>query len=267
MSATTSTLLALPVVAQETEAKPGFFSEDGYLDAEQPDIIMRLRFGGQTSSAYFGSEDMVNSPDVAFRFDYIRFPNGFEYGSGQAVGFRRGWGLRGSARFIGARDPADYSELTGLKKVDWSQEFGLGIGYEEKAYRAFIDVRYGIIGHNSFVAELGADLISTPAEGWTMTLGPRLLLGSNRYMDTYFGVTADEAAASRYTEYNPYNGPVEAGLEFTARYDFNELWGLEAIVGWTRYMGDAADSPIVLGGSDENLKIEVGITRRISVDF
>ncbi|WP_380054969.1 MipA/OmpV family protein [Falsihalocynthiibacter sp. SS001] len=256
---------AFPASAQNTQ--PGIFDENGFLDAPQPDIVMQIRYGAQVQSPYFGSDDLEVGPDIGFRFDYVRFPGGFEYGSGQSVGFRRGWGLRGSIRYIGERSSEDYSELTGLDTIDRTFEFGLGIGYEQETYRAFADVRYGFFGHESFVAELGADLITTPAKDWTLTFGPRILVGSDKYMDTYFGITPDEAAASNYSEYDAGAGLAEVGLELTARYQLDELWGFEAIVAWSKFVGDAADSPIVYGGSDENLKIEIGVTRRIGIDF
>lgn len=257
----------LPAHAQDVGDPPGYLDEGGLFDSENPDLVVRLRFGGQVNSAYFGSDEIETGPDAAIRFDYVRFPNGFEYGSGDSVGFRRGWGLRGSARFISARDPKDHAELVGLDKVDMSQEFGFGIGYEQPNFRGFADVRYGVIGHHSFVSELGADLIANPADGWTVTFGPRITLGSDSFTDTYFGVTPAEAAASNFAAYDPDGGLVEAGLEFSARYDFNDLWGMEGIVKWNRYLGDAANSPLVLGGSEDNIKIEVGVTRRISLDF
>ena len=63
----------------------------------------------------------------------------------------------------------------------WSAEAGLGVGYEQRNWRAFTDVRYGVIGHNSWVGELGADAIAYPVEGLTLTAGPRLSFGSDKF--------------------------------------------------------------------------------------
>ena len=107
-----------------------------------PTSSMTLRAGVQVSPAYFGSDDYELGPDLAARFDYVRFPGGFEYGSSQTVGFRTGWGIQGSFRYIGERDGED--ELEGLDNVPWSAEVGLGVGYEQRNWRAFTDVRYGV---------------------------------------------------------------------------------------------------------------------------
>ncbi len=260
-------LSAAPMAVAQDAASPGLLDEGGYLDAPNPDLVFTMRLGGQAASPYFGSDDIELSPDVGFRFDFVRFPNGLQYASGQSVGFGRGWGLRGSARYIPARESADYAELTGLNDLDWAWEFGLGAGYEAEDYRFYGVARYGILGHHAFVGELGADYIMRPAEGWTLTVGPRLTLGSDRYTDTYFGVSAAESVASGLAAYDPDGGLVEAGLEVSARYDFNDRWGMEGILTYNKFLGDAGDSPIVQQGSDDNIKFEIGLTRRISLDF
>ena len=82
--------------------------------------MLTLRAGVQVSPAYLGSDDYEVGPDLAARLDYIRFPGGFEFGSGRTVGFRTGWGLRGSARYLGERDADEHDEIEGLDDVDWS---------------------------------------------------------------------------------------------------------------------------------------------------
>ena len=151
---------------------------------------MTLRAGVQVSPAYFGSDDYELGPDLAARFDYVRFPGGFEYGSSRTVGFRTGWGIQGSFRYIGEREGDD--EIDGLDDVPWSAEAGLGVGYEQRNWRAFTDVRYGFVGHNAWVGEIGADAIAYPIEGLTLTAGPRLEFGTDSFAQTYFGISPDE---------------------------------------------------------------------------
>ena len=159
-----------------------------------PTSSMTLRAGVQVSPAYFGSDDYELGPDLAARFDYVRFPGGFEYGSSRTVGFRTGWGIQGSFRYIGEREGDD--EIEGLDDVPWSAEAGLGVGYEQRNWRAFTDVRYGFVGHNAWVGEIGADAIAYPIEGLTLTAGPRLEFGTDSFAQTYFGISPEESAAS-----------------------------------------------------------------------
>ena len=156
--------------------------------------MVTVRAGVQVSPSYFGSKDYEVGPDLAARVDFLRLPGGFDYGSSRTVGFRQGWGLQGSFRYIGDRDGKD--ELEGLDDVPWSAEVGLGVGYEQRNWRAFTDVRYGVVGHNSWVGELGADAIAYPLEGLTLTAGPRLSFGSDSFARTYFGISNQESAAN-----------------------------------------------------------------------
>jgi outer membrane scaffolding protein for murein synthesis (MipA/OmpV family) len=239
----------------------------GIFDATDPDIVMTVRGGVEVSPAYLGSDQYEFGPDAAARLDYIRFPNGFEFGSGRAVGFRTGWGLRGTARYIGERDSSDHEEINGLDDVDWSFEAGLGLGYEQRNYRVFTDVRYGFIGHNAWTGDVGADGIAYPVDGLTLTLGPRLGFGDSRFANTYFGISDAESDRSGLEPFEAEGGLMSAGVELGARYLLNDRWGLEGNASWGRLLNDAADSPITEEGSADQYKVRLGITRSISLDF
>jgi MipA family protein len=246
---------------------PGLLAAGGVLDSATPDVVISLRGGVEVSPAYFGSGDLEFGPAASARFDYIRFPGGFEFGSGETVGFRTGFGLQGSVRYIGPRESDDHAEIRGLDNLDFSFEAGFGLGYEQRNYRVFADVRYGLLGHNAWVGEIGADAISYPIEGLTLTLGPRLSLGDRRFVDTYFGIDPEEAARSGLAPYDPDGGVVGTGMTFGARYLLNERWGVEGAAIYERLLDDAADSPITEEGSADQYTFRVGITRRISLDF
>jgi outer membrane scaffolding protein for murein synthesis (MipA/OmpV family) len=243
---------------------PGFLAAGGALDSKTPDIVVTLRAGVAVSPSYLGSSDYELGPDLAARFDYVRFPGGFEYGSSQAVGFRRGWGIRGSFRYLGERSD---NAIEGLDNIPWSVEAGLGVGYEQRNWRVFTDVRYGFVGHNSWVGEVGGDAIAYPLDGLTLTLGPRFSFGTDDFANTYFGVSSKESAASGLDAYDASGGLLATGLELGGRYLFNERWGLEGAATYDRLVNDAADSPITATGSADQWGFRLGITRRISLDF
>lgn len=246
---------------------PGFLTAGGALDAADPDIVATIRLGIDVGPAYFGSDEYELGPNFVPRFDLIRFPGGFEFGSSQAVGFRTGPGLQGSVRYIGRRNSDDYAAIEGLDDVQASFELGLGATYEQRNYRFFANARYGVIGHNTWVGELGADGISYPVDGLTLTAGPRVQLGSNQFTGTYFGVTPSEAEDSDLPAFDADGGVYAAGMEVSARYLFNERWGVEGIATYNRLLNDAADSPITEAGSADQYEFRLGITRRISLDF
>jgi outer membrane scaffolding protein for murein synthesis (MipA/OmpV family) len=76
----------------------------------------------------------------------------------------------------------------------------------------------------------------------TMSLAANL--GDRDYMQTYYGVTAEQSARSGYRQYRPKAGLYETELTMTWRHQFDARWGMTATVGVTKLMRDAADSPI-----------------------
>ena len=127
-------------------------------------------------------------------------------------------------------------------------------------------MRRGFGGHEAWVGEAGLDLIARPTDRWKLTVGPRLFWGSDDYADTYFGVDTSEAAAGR-PAYEAEGGLLTSGVEVGARYQIDDDWGLEGAVTWEKYRNDAADSPIVENGSDDQWSVRLGVTRVFRLRF
>lgn len=256
--------IADPVVAiAPGEAAPEPRPEQGRFG-----LGVTLRGGLAVSPDYFGADSYQVGPDVNVSFHYLRLGQRL-FGSEDFDAERQGLGLRGSFRFVEDRESADFGPLTGLGDVDASVEAGLGVGYYGTRFNAFADLRYGVIGHESFVAELGADAVFRPGDDWRITAGPRALWGSGDYTSTYFGVTPAESAASggRLGAFDPDGGLVSAGIEVGATYRINDRWGVEGAVTWDRLVGDAGDSPITARGDEDQFGVRIGVTRRVTLNF
>lgn len=257
---------------ETVETPGGYETVDNVFVLDDTDVIggqFTIGAGASYTPDYFGSDESSFGPSGVLRFDYIRLPGGFEFGSSGAVGYLEGFGPRGSARYIAERDASDHNVLKGLDDVDWSLELGLGLGYDAEYWRAFADMRYGFIGHHSWVGEVGADAILRPNDAWVVNFGPRASWGASRFMDTYFGVSGSEAERSAYglDEYDPSSGFYSAGVELGARYSFSEAWGLEGTATYERLINDAADSPIVEAGTANQYGLQVLLTRSLSLGF
>ena len=232
----------------------------------QDGVAVTLGFGPSYGPAYFGSDEGEAGVTGTFRLNALRF-GPVSVGDPNARGDRLGWGLRGAFRFIPERSAEDHDELAGLDDIDAAVELGLGIGYDAPRWRAFADVRHGVVGHYGTVGVVGADAKFHVNERLTLTVGPRATFASEGFVDTYFGVSPDEAAAIGLATYDPEPGLVSAGVELGASFDFGNDWGLEGSIGWNRYQGDAADSPIVEQGSDSAATAKIMLTRRFSFGF
>ena len=149
----------------------------------------------------------------------------------------------------------DDGALRGFDKIDWSVEPGLyATWWPVEGLRLRGEVRRGVNGDDGWMADLGADAVHDDPR-WLLSLGPRVHLGDSRFTETYFGVTAAEAARS------PFGiDPFAADGTFTAvgglasvEYRWTKRWSVLADADYRRLLGTAADSPIVarLGSRDQ----------------
>jgi MipA family protein len=254
-----------PVLAaglSETSAQPDIIAAAPA--PATPKFVFTLRGGVAASPEYFGSDDYQAGPDLGFRFNYLALGKGRSLGNPDPWAESLGLSAGGSFRFIQERKTSDFNELAGLNDIDAAAELGVSVRYGTESFAAFGEVRRGFGGHEGWVGEVGADAIIRPSDRLRLTVGPRLLFGDETYSNTYFGVTAPEASAA-LPVYDLDGGMVSAGIEFGARYQINDVWGLEGAVTWERFSDDVADSPIVKQGSDEQWGIRLGVTRVFSI--
>ncbi len=227
-----------------------------------------VRAGVQGQPAYFGSDVYTAAPDFALHFDYVRLRGLGEYGvPGSDMGTPRAFGLRGSARYIPKRNSGSWDDLRGMDDVDMAIELGLGLVYRQKHFEIFGDARYGVTGHYGWAGELGADAIAYPGERWELRVGPRFTYGDSNFAETYFSVGHEEAERSGMSYFDADGGLLGAGIEATAKYRFNDLWGVEAGLRADSLINDAHDSPITKRGSSSQFRLRLGITRELMLQF
>lgn len=143
-------------------------------------------------------------------------------------------------------------------------------GYRSKDVPDGIGKLSNALGGKLFVSTRLADAVLTLSVTQAMTKSERGLLANARvsypysvterlkvipsvsvnwvnakYMDSYFGVSAGQSAASGLGQYSPSAGFKDASLRLGASYDLNKKWSVTGAVGVSRLLGDAADSPLV----------------------
>ncbi|MDB2407597.1 MipA/OmpV family protein [Jannaschia sp.] len=253
-----SCLVPAAASAQQTFSSPDTISG--------PAIGFTLRGGVGTAPSYFGSDSNEAVPDLGFELNYLNL-GGFTFGNPDPLFRPEGFGITGSFRYIGDRDDSDDSELTGLDDVDTSVELGVGLRYAGANYEVFGNVRYGVIGHESFVGEVGMDAFLRPTDRLTLRAGPRAFFGDSDYASTYFGVTNAESVASggNFAAFEADGGLLSTGLEIGAGYRINDNWGIDAAITYERLRNDAEDSPISV--DDDQFSARIGLTRRFTLGF
>ena len=223
-------------------------------------VTFRFGLGPESAPGYFGDAD--SEVGVASEFTLERFQfRGIVLRDETLEGFD----VKGSFRLIAGRSAEDYPELAGLEDIDPSVELGGGISYRRGAFSAFTDLRYGLTGHEAFVADAGVDLTAALTRQVSVAVGPRVLWGDDSYTQTYFGVSPAEAEASAFDSYAPKGGLISAGAEATATYTISDDWQLIGTIRYERLQGDAAESPLVQ--SDDQTTASLVVTRRFNFSF
>ena len=72
-----------------------------------------------------------------------------------------------------------------------------------------------------------------------------LTYATDDYMDTHFGIVPAQAAASGLPVFDPGAGFKDAYIRADLGYDLTDRFRLRAGLGYSRLIGDAADSPVV----------------------
>ncbi len=233
-------------------------------------LIFSFLLGGESRPGYFGSNENIGivkaSPNLlALSFGKLRLGEEGDAFDDDPNDFPLGAVVSTSFRFISDREASDYPELAGLEDLDSALEVGGKFGYVWPRVEAFADIRYGVTGHKSWVGELSSYYVARPADKLVLRVGPRLLFGTERYADTYFGVSPAEATTSAFPAYSAGGGLVSAGVEVIGTYQLGRQWWLEGRARWDKLQGDAANSPIV--SDDEMLTVSLGIRRAFVLDF
>jgi len=91
------------------------------------------------------------------------------------------------------------------------------------------------------------------------TLGLSASFGSSDYMETYFGVDAEDSFRSRLPRFNANSGMRDFSITPGLVYHLNKSWHLGAGVRYMRLIGDAEDSPVVEVGDENQWMAGLGV--------
>lgn len=165
-------------------------------------------------------------------------------------------------RYGFGRDEDDNDALRGLGDVDASVEIGgfvrYGMGDLSAELKAFKDVADG---HDGILAELTLGYRRQLGQRWHASAELAATWADDNYMQTFFGITAAQAQASGLRRFDAEAGFKDVGVSLGLNYAFTEHWFVGGRAGYTRLVGDAADSPLVddEGSADQfNIGLMVG---------
>ncbi|WP_269931769.1 MipA/OmpV family protein [Aminobacter sp. HY435] len=170
-----------------------------------------------------------------------------------------------TGKIIFGRDAED--ELEGLHDVRWGGEVGGFFEfYPTDWMRARAEVRHGIRSHSGLVADIAVDAFHDVTPAIRVSGGPRVSFATDDYFDTYYGVNAQESAASGLSQYDPGGGVKSAGIGGAITWKATDNVTASLFTEYSRLMGPAADSSIVKerGSRDQ---LTVGVSTSYRFDF
>jgi outer membrane scaffolding protein for murein synthesis (MipA/OmpV family) len=216
------------------------------LAGDVPEWRVTAGLGTMLKPLYPGSQryDPAAGPLVDIQYEGRYF---LSTGEGLGVNLVRGKTYRaGVALTYDLGRDADLSDrLRGLGDVQPAPEAELFVEYGILPVVLTGYLRHGLGGHDGTIADLGFYMPLYGSETLFVFLGPMVTLADDRYMRSYFGVSAAQASRSRLPRFEAAGGTASAGLGITGTWFFADQWFLETDLAYSRLLGDGADSPIV----------------------
>lgn len=160
------------------------------------------------------------------------------------------------------RDEDDNDDLEGLGDVDSAVLVGGFASYEISRFELSVNVLHAVTGdHDGTVVAPSVSYGQKVTSALSVEVEVGATWASDDYMETFFGIDAVQAANSRLRRFDAEAGFKDIGLSFGANYRLSEGWALLGKVGYTRLLGDAADSPLVDDvGSPNQFHVMTGLT-------
>jgi outer membrane scaffolding protein for murein synthesis (MipA/OmpV family) len=233
-----------PVAAQAPD------EGDSHGDAAGSAWTVGLGLGAFYGPDYEGSDDLTVTPlpFILVQYRDLAFFRGDEFGANLLhAGLGGGEITAGPlASFVFPRDEDDNDALEGLGDVDFSFEVGGFVTYALAPWEGTLSVLQDVAGgHGGLIATLegGRDIELTPTVG--LSLGLSTSFADGTYMNSYFTIDGDQAAASGLDAFDASSGFKDVSASLKLAIQLTDHWSLTNLLLASRLLGDAADSPIV----------------------
>lgn len=218
--------------------------------ASESDWAVRLGTGATFEPRYPGSEQYhtLVGPSFDVRYKDLAF---FSTGEGLGVNVLQGTNWRASISAVydlGRRGHDDPSRLNGLGNINASPEMKLAAEYVVSkdfplVVRMSLTRSFG--GSNGWIADLGGYMpLPASSERFYWFAGPSMSFADSDYMNSWFGVNGQQAAASQYRRFDAHAGLTSAGFGITMIWFVSKHWFVTADGALKRMLGSAAESPI-----------------------
>lgn len=176
--------------------------------------------------------------------------NGVGYNFSRSPGMQYGLRVTADLGRKASRSPA----LRGMGDIDASAELGGFVNHTlASGFILTTSLRYGAGNDNKgLVADLGAVYSTELTPRWRLSVGAALTAVNAEYMQSYFGVSPAQAAASGYRRFAPTAGIRDVRGNVALSYQLSREISLTGALSTVTLVGDAADSPLTRKKSSVN---------------
>jgi outer membrane protein len=167
-----------------------------------------------------------------------------------------------SLRFDRGRDESSNIALTGLGDIRPTVRARLGARWDfAPLWQLSLAVSGDILGkQGGATASTGIARVIPIDARRHVALAVGMTAGNARYMQTWYGITPEQSAASIYPPYKPGAGLRDVGVSATWRTEFDRDWAGFAGVSEGYLLGPAAASPLTFKRS--SMSLGAGFVRR-----
>ena len=167
-----------------------------------------------------------------------------------------------SLRYDPGRKESASDDLAGMGDIKATVRARLGVRWEPVPnWQLSASMSSDILGRNGgYTTSFGVARTFPLTSTQRLILATGLTAAGDRYLQTWYGVTAAQSATSGYPVYTPRSGLRDVGVGLTWREEINSDWAAFVGTSASRLLGPAADSPLVKRPNGWGLS--AGIARR-----
>ncbi len=245
----------------------GFASAAPILGGDQrppaTDWVFKIGGGLLYAPSFLGSKNyrLLAAPTVSVTYKDSFFASGQE-GIGYNIVNSNGWRFGPVVKMNGGRKENSYSPLAiagnktnalkGLGDISSGADLGGFVEYKTSNLTTKLEARQAVGADKGAVGRLSVtyarDLHTALYEQGPpliLAIGPHLSAADHTFNQSYFGVTATQAAKSGLSRYTPQAGLLAYGVNGTLIYPLNQTLTLTGLAGYDRLTGDAGNAPLV----------------------
>lgn len=153
-----------------------------------------------------------------------------------------------SGRWTNGRHESASPRLDGLGDIEGTLLARLRLQWTpEGPWTYSLGVNADLLGHGSgWIADLGLARTWVLSPQTRLQFSAALTFGSDTYLQSWYGITPEQAQRTGYAVYQPGNGFRDIGAGLTLRHEFSKHWGSYIGGSLSEHIGAARHSPLVL---------------------